>query len=203
MRSWVAAGVLAFGFAWSGTARAQLAGPAYNPDPTAPATPASEPPLPYPSRLALDVGLEVLSSHTAVLPAATGVGFKVEVGYHFDDVTSVGLHLALGRAAGSYEPEFQPYSTQIVPFEIGAYARATGLDRLWVQLFLGLHYDWQQANGTEIDPTSGFSAGVGISGGVDVVRIGGYRLGVYGTISGTVISDIGYASFGGGFSLRR
>jgi hypothetical protein len=131
-----------------------------------------------------------------------------EVGYRLDASKSVGLQFGVGRATGSYtiDLSLDMYPIAITPIDIAGVVEVTGYDRLWGDVSLGLHLD--HMTDTDDDAMSDAtvtlaSMGVGLTGGVDILRLGPHRLGLGVHINGSLASDSGYASAALGLVYRR
>jgi hypothetical protein len=113
----------------------------------------------------------------------------------------VGLHLAIGSSTGTYTIDVSPveHPLELVPVDVALFAQMTLYDRLWVAAFAGLHLD------RVIKDTTEWHAGIGLGleGGVDVLRFGRHRFGVIGSLTGGLISQTGYGGFLIGVAYRR
>lgn len=155
---------------------------------------------------------------TFALSAATGLGLVAEhsfpgfvlqgrVGYRVDRSSSVGLHLSAGKYSGTYDNHmFGRFTENLVPIDavpigVGGFLQATGYERLWGSLTVGLNITSVNDNGLE----SGWVAGLGfgLQGGVDIVPLGRNRLGAYIGVQGELLSDVTFAAFSLGVAFRR
>lgn len=168
--------------------------------PGAPPEPAP-PPATQPLALAFAVGFT--QGQTAAAQSLSGANVIGEVGYHFDGQTTLGLHVAFADVSGNTMPEFQTFKARALAFDVAAFASATAIDRLWASVYLGVHYDDLAIDGDATDSTSGWSMGIGLSGGVDLVKVDGMRLGLYAEITSSIATSIGYSGFSAGIEARR
>jgi zinc protease len=140
---------------------------------------------------------------TARLIGSDTSGFMVagDLGFRFSATNAVGLHLAIGSSTGTYTIDVSPveHPLELVPVDVALFAQMTLYDRLWVAAFAGLHLD------RVIKDTTEWHAGIGLGleGGVDVLRFGRHRFGVIGSLTGGLISQTGYGGFLIGVAYRR
>jgi hypothetical protein len=95
------------------------------------------------------------------------------------------------------------YDVNISSYDVAAYLRTLGYDRLWGALYVGLHIDdlsYETSVGTS-ETTMPKGVAIGIEGGVDVVKLHGHRIGVLASAMGTMPSGTG--SFMIGLAYRR
>ena len=135
-----------------------------------------------------------------------GLTLTGEVGYRLQRTTAVGLHLSLGQLHGTYDTgRFGPYiedlrPVEVLPIGIGGYLQAIAYDRLWGAFLVGLHLDRVTDDGlTSWDR----SLGIGVQGGVDILKLRGHRLGAFERIDGELLSDASYAAITFGLAYRR
>jgi zinc protease len=132
----------------------------------------------------------------------SGAAFAGEVGYRFTPQHAVGLHIGYAKLSGTYTQSYsQPMPLEDTAIDIDGFAQATAYDRLWGALALGAHLD-SYADG--LTPTTGRTGiGVGLEGGVDLLKIDANRLGVWLRVDGTIASDSGYGAVMVGAGYRR
>lgn len=163
----------------------------------------------------------VLGNFTSVLrpsdPAAStyisvdccaGVGVSAELGMYASATNALGLRLGVSTASGKRTVMYQmrDYDVQMTSYDVAAFFRASGYQRLWGELFVGLHVDnVDYANfNASIEPrTTTTKAGlsIGLGGGVDVIKVDRHRIGVFATVMGAMPS--GYGAFLVGLAYRR
>jgi hypothetical protein len=137
----------------------------------------------------------------------------VFVGYRVDRKTAIGLQLTTGFFSGSYTYDVfdRPGGTlHIMPIQLGAAILGHGYERLWGAIYMGVHID-RRTDPTPLTPSSppiddsvwtpGF--GVGVEGGVDVVKSSTQRLGLFGLVQGTLATERTYSSLTLGVAYRR
>ncbi len=170
--------------------------------PGAPPEPEPTAPDPMSGKLAWAVGADLTHATTA-LATAWGSTVFGEIGVHIDSTTTVGFHADAGVLSGSYTPEFISYQATLVPIDLGGYASATGYDRFWAKIFLGVHLDDVALDMDSTD--SGFNASFGLqlAGGADIVKLGVHRVGIYVELKTSFDSDVGYVGVGGGVQVRQ
>ena len=151
------------------------------------------------------IGGDDIKMNVTEVDCCSGVGFIAEVGRHTDKKTDFGLRLGMSSESGKRTIMYQPreYDIDITSYDIGAYIRTLAYDRLWGALFVGMHLDDLSYETFEPDRTTSFtkSLGIGLEGGVDVVKFHGHRIGVLATAMGAMPS--GYAAFMFGVAYRR
>ncbi len=192
-RCWAAAIVLAL----TATAHAEVGAlPGAQPDPE-PTTPD-----PMSGKLAWAAGADVTHATTALANAWGSTVFG-EIGVHIDSTTTVGFHADVGVLSGSYTPELTAYRATLVPIDIGGYASATGYDRFWAKIFLGVHIDGVSLDMDSADSGLHASFGLQLAGGADIIKLGAQRLGIYIALQTSFDSDVGYVGVGGGVQVRH
>ena len=131
---------------------------------------------------------------------ADGPAASLDIGVHTDATTTVGLHGAIASISGTevVGAGVQPYSA--TPIDIAAQVSVTAYDRLWGGLFLGVHLD-DLAEMATSSWTGGL--GAGLDGGVDLVKLGHERLGVFALLEGELGGGEGYSGAMLGIALRR
>jgi len=138
-----------------------------------------------------------------------GYSVSAELGYRFDARHAVGLHGGFGVGSGHYGYDgsaTSAYQLQVVPVDLAAFAQATAFDRLWGAVLIGVHLDnISTTTNTTVMPLTGWQAGlgVGLEGGVDLVRTGMHRFGGFLRLDGTLMSDSGYGAITIGAAYRR
>jgi zinc protease len=132
----------------------------------------------------------------------SGLQLSGELGYRFDEISTIGLHVGLGRISGDYVMGFTtptPHTLVAYPIELAAYAQGTAYDRFFGTIFMGLHLteisdvttEWQQ------------SLGAGLMAGVDIFKFPTYRVGVFAGLQGELLANEGYAAFTFGLVMRH
>jgi hypothetical protein len=127
-------------------------------------------------------GLEILEDPTGAL-------FAANAGVRLTKSSTLGLHLALGSMHGTYKVYYgEPQSYSLVPIDVGVFVQASGYERFWGGLNGGLHLD-----GTRTDGDRAWARGftIGAFGGVDALRFGRHRLGVFLQGSGVWLAKTG------------
>jgi hypothetical protein len=133
----------------------------------------------------------------------SGMHAAVDIGFHIDPDTAIGVQLGVGYLSGTYDvgefiPMFHPIS--VVPVDVALFARVSGYDRLWGAAFAGLHLDHV------IDDAGGAWAtglGIGVQGGVDLWRPRHERFGLFGRIESVLGSGTSFAAFSVGVAYHR
>jgi hypothetical protein len=132
----------------------------------------------------------------------SGAAFAAEVGYRYSRQSALGLHLGYAHLSGSFTQSFSsPIPLDDVVYDIDGVAQATTHGRLWGAVVVGLHLDHYADGASAIAWRTGL--GAGLEGGVDVVKLGLHRLGLWTRVEGTLASASGYAAvtFGAGYRL--
>jgi zinc protease len=138
------------------------------------------------------------------LAGVDGYSVAADFGYRLDQITALGLHVSIGHVSGSYDtgafvPELHPFD--VVPLGISGFLQGTGYDRLWGAVLVGIHFD-RFTDGDSHQSAWYRSLGVGVQGGVDLVKFQRHRLGAYGRVESELISDTSYAAFTLGVAYR-
>ncbi|HUJ63740.1 MAG TPA: hypothetical protein VLX92_34810 [Kofleriaceae bacterium] len=165
-----------------------------DPAPSAPSEPA-----PPPLAVAVELGLAD-GETTYVSPAATP-SLGLEVGYHVDRITTVGLHLGFAHASDDQSELFGSTPYTLVPIDVAAYVSGTAHDLLWGGVFAGAHFDRFQVNGEPVTWDTGL--GLGLFAGLDLVRVDDLRFGAFVSIQTEVGGSTGYEAATAGLSFRR
>ncbi len=133
---------------------------------------------------------------------ASGFAVAGQLGYRFDDTTTAGLYLGLGRVAGSYQTSSSvpERSFSAIPIDLAAYARATAYDQLFGIVFLGLHVD-SIHDGDFSTTDAGVGAGLGV--GFDLWTSSRDRLAVDAAVQGELLTDLGYVAGTFGLGYHR
>ncbi|HSN25308.1 MAG TPA: hypothetical protein VLT45_03455, partial [Kofleriaceae bacterium] len=133
-----------------------------------------------------------------------GYSAFAEVGYRFDAKHAVGLHLRYAHSSGRYGSAMM---ATMAPMSIDAYdghafLQVRAYDRLWGALSFGVHLDEIAGTGETLQGSEA-ALGFGLEGGVDVLKHGLDRLGLYLQVGGTFLSASGYGSIAIGAAYRR
>jgi predicted Zn-dependent peptidase len=155
-------------------------------------------------------GSIVTSSTTAsgvsppITEAGAGVTVSCDLGRrlatHIDQARlAVGIHIAIGDLSSTGPPATMPAYT-LIPFDFDAFGRVMLFGRLWLAGYAGLHADSLSQNG--IDATS-FGMSIGAELGIDPLRIGDYRLGIYGRVENELVGDLDYTATTLGIEFGR
>jgi zinc protease len=132
----------------------------------------------------------------------TGPAFIGEVGYRVDHKHAVGLELGYARLSGSFTQSLSPLMPlNDVVYDIDGFAQVTAYDRMWGQIALGAHLDHYADAFSAVEWKT--AIGIGLEGGVDLVKIGVNRLGIWLRIDGTLASSSGYDAVMVGAGYRR
>jgi hypothetical protein len=139
----------------------------------------------------------------------TGAAVSVDVGHAFDLSKTVGFHGAIATLRGhrQYKQGYfaGQFDTELLPIDLGFFARfAKG--RVWASVWLGLHLDRLYDEHIDLTMPSivqwSKSLGIGLEGGLDLVRIGRTWIAAAGEIDGAPGSSIGYGALWLGLALR-
>ena len=129
-----------------------------------------------PPSLALGVTASYMAA-SVVDHDADGFAFAGEIGHNFDQHAAIGLHLGIGKLGGTFIDGAlaPPVPFTLVPIDVKAYAVGTAYERFWGEAMLGLHLD------RLAEATTSWHAGIGVDldVGVDLVEVGGFRLGTF------------------------
>ena len=152
-----------------------------------------------PSTLALTISGGYVSGGLTDRGDATGFGASFDLCARTDPTTSVGLHVSIASSSGVQvaSPMNLPYS--VIPIDVAGAVQGTAYDRLWGTLYLGIHLDRLTQSGSTTTPAS---IGAGLEGGIDLLKLGLHRFGVYARVAGTLGGDLGYSEAVAGLAYR-
>ena len=163
-----------------------------------------------PSKLAVTAGIglaednAIETSDRLHYDCCNGYSLFAEAGYRYDVKHAVGLHLDYGGASGHYGMDSMDLTVPMTlrAIDADAFIQANGYGRFWASFMIGVHLD--DIAGKD-QPLQGWGAGVGIGveGGVDVVKHGLDGIGVYVQVAGTLLTSSGYGSIAIGAAYRR
>lgn len=139
------------------------------------------------------------------IDCCSGVGVIGEAGMNFGKANALGLRLGISTETGKRNVMYQmhDYDVQMTSYDAAAFFRATGYQRLWGELFVGLHIDsldFEDLNAAERRTATKAGLSIGLEGGVDVVNIGRHHIGAYASVMGAMPS--GYGAFLMGLAYR-
>jgi zinc protease len=127
---------------------------------------------------------------------ATGLTVTGAIARGFDATTSFGLSLTVGRLDSRYIPDpINPEKlapSTIIPIEADIFVQAIAYDHLWGSLFGGLHLE-RRNEGTAY---WNVGLGVGLEAGVDAIRFGRNRIGLFTRVEGVLATGYGALTFG-------
>ena len=135
--------------------------------------------------------------------SASGIHVAVDIGFHIDSDTALGVELGAGYLSGSYDTgDFTPilHPISVMPVDVDLFAQVSGYARLWGAAFAGLHLDHVVDDGAG-SWTNGI--GIGLQGGVDLWRPGRERLGIFGRAESVLGSGTSFAAFSIGVAYHR
>lgn len=133
----------------------------------------------------------------------SGFGAAVQAGYRVSENTSVGARVSFGSLYGTYETQFPPRQglpVSVVPFGVLGFVQLTGLRRVWAAAMAGLILDVVK-DGTKQSAWYP-SLGVGLEGGIDLLKVQDHRFGVYGELQSVFVSDTPYSALTLGLAYR-
>ncbi len=157
-----------------------------------------------PLRLRLAVVPIAYTSGKVLAVAVSGVAFGAEVGLRLDNTTMVGVQMSLGKLTGMRDvstgliPDLRPI--EIVPVGVNVFLQGSGYDRLWASVLIGVHAN--RVTDRMQPPIWTNALGLGIEGGVDLLKLGRHRLGLYGRAESELLSKVSYAGFVAGVAYR-
>ena len=143
-----------------------------------------------------------LATGSVLRHGGSGWTVAAEAAYRFDTTTALGLHVAVGHMSGAYDTDdVNPvhHTFTSTSFDVGGLISALAYDRLWGELLAGLHVDHVDDAGARWEP----GLGVGLEGGVDVVKLGTHRLDVIGRMQSELVPAGGFVEFSIGLGYRR
>ncbi len=185
-------------------------------------TVAAEPP---PERLSSSEYTDALTEQgppnrlTFAVAAGAGIGFvssqhtmpglllQGRIGYRVDRSASVGLYGSLGRFSGTYDNHmFGRFTENLVPIDadsgsVGGFLQATGYERLWGAVTVGINVTRIADNGVESGWANGL--GFGLQSGVDIVKIARSRFGAFVGVQGELLTDVTFAAVSLGVAYRH
>jgi hypothetical protein len=174
-----------------------VAQPPTTPDATPAASPDDTPP---PHRLALNLGLGLGFVGNSVVSPASSLMLAIDLGYHVDRGTTVGLHVSQGVFTGSISTLFSPEPYTFIPVTVAAFASQRFLDICWAGFMFGAHFD--RTSGLGMPTSWSGNVDLGFMLGVDVVRWNDQSVSLYATTESEV-SDTGFAGAMLGVAYRR
>ncbi len=152
-------------------------------------------------------GMIGLSTASGSLLGHVVVGWSVagHVAYRVSEGAAVGVAVSVGYLEGTYGTKYPPTTgnpLNIVPLGVLGVVQLAGFRRLWGAAMAGLILDIVS---DDPKPAAWFpSIGVGIEGGIDVLKLaGGHRFGVFGRIEGVFVSDTPYSATTLGIAYRQ
>ena len=135
--------------------------------PEATTTPAADE-APPPRRLALNVGLGLGFAGNDTVSPGPALTLAVDVGYHIDRSTTVGLHVSEAVFQDSVSTIGGSESYTFIPVTVAGFATQRFLNICWAGFMFGAHFDRMSGLGM---PTSwSGNVDLGFMLGVDVVR---------------------------------
>jgi hypothetical protein len=137
------------------------------------AAPAADDTPPHPLAFDLEVGLGFVDVPNLSPGPALTLG--LDLGYHFDRTTTVGLHVSEGAFSGSIPTSPQSYS--YIPISVEAFAAERFLDICWGGVLLGAHFE--RIAGGGMATTWNGDVLLGFMAGVDIWRWQDQSLGVF------------------------
>lgn len=142
------------------------------------------------------------------LDCCNGEYVLAEVGYRLDASKTIGLQLGAGHSTGKYRFDASPmmYPVTLQPIDAGVYLEVNALGRLWGNASVGAHLDRMTApddmrSAPDATLTRG-ALGVGLTGGLDLLKLGRHRLGIGAHVAGTLGGGSGYAAISFGLVYR-
>jgi hypothetical protein len=119
---------------------------------------------------------------------ATGGSLAGNFGFQFERGDTGGLHLAISELGGSFMTGMATpvvHSFVLTAFDVSGYVQATAIDRLWGGAFAGIHVDRMSEQATVWNA----DLGLGLEGGVDILKYNGQRFGVYGRLQAELLTE--------------
>lgn len=135
----------------------------------------------------------------------TGWSIAAEVGYRLDTTTVLGVQASIGNLSGTYDsgrsilPD--PVPIEVLPLCAHLFIQGNGFERMWGAVLVGVHYN--RILDDERPAAWETSLGVGVQGGVDLLKRGRHRFGLYGRVESELLSDSSYAGLSLGVAYRR
>jgi hypothetical protein len=132
-----------------------------------------------------------------------GFALGADLGYRIGRETTVGLHIGTAWSTGEYPNEraFEPaHPISAFGLQLDAFVQATGKGRIWGAALVGVGFVSVDEN-EDTSRHASFSGG--LQGGVDLLRYGHRRLGLYGRLVSDLFSDTSYYVFSVGVGYRH
>jgi hypothetical protein len=136
-----------------------------------------------------------------------GPALNAFVGWRFDPLNAVGLHVAYSQLHGDYTVDYnvQKHPVDVRSFMIAAAFQTTRYDRLWGTLFLGLQRD--QVTVPMLEAPSDTKAWntnliLGMQAGVDAFVYHGHRIGLFGWVGTEPFGSVGFGGLTLGAAYR-
>jgi hypothetical protein len=152
-----------------------------------------------PTTLAMSAEFGVQYVHVNDLDK-TPLSLAAQLGYLYEG-NAFGIHADVARVVGHVSPLLDPrtfHFTQI-PIDLAAYIQGEPIHRVWVQVFMGVHLDRYADEDVKAWDTG---IGVGLFGGVDLLRLRGNKIGTFiGVVS--ELRGTSYSSLWLGLAYRR
>jgi zinc protease len=136
----------------------------------------------------------------------TGFSVAGQLGYRLDATTALGLHLDAGYATTDYSIGISTpiaHHVSVLPVDLAGYVQGDAFDRVWGEVFVGLHVDHFVDSGAMAMKAWQTGAVAGLAVGLDVYRLSDVRLSLYARVQGVVISDTGFSAVTAGLAVRR
>lgn len=169
--------------------------PAQAPD----ATPAAVVDDTPPHLLAIDLELGIGFAGTSQLSPNPALTLGIDLGYHIDCDTTVGIHLSEGSFSGT-QPGSVSGSYTYIPVSADAYASQRFLGICWGAFLLGAHFNRTSGGGMPTQWTGNLELGLGL--GVDLWRWKDQSLGLF-ALTESEVADSGYVGAIVGVTYRR
>jgi hypothetical protein len=153
-----------------------------------------------PHRLAVDLELGIGFAGTSTLSPGPALTLGIDVGYHIDRDTSLGIHVSEGSFSGTLPGSVAGSSYSYFPVSVDAYAAERFLGICWGGFLLGAHFDRTSGGGMPTQWTGNIELGLAL--GVDIWRWQDQSLGLF-ALTESEVSDNGYVGAIVGVAYRR
>ncbi len=157
---------------------------------------------PPPTRLRLTIVPFALATGSVAGARVNGYGFAAGAELRIDRATSVGLHVSLSSLDGTKDlGDFAPevHTIESLPITVCAALHSTAYDRLWGGVSFGFHGNRYRDNG---DALWDAGVGLGLEAGIDLVRFGRHRLGLYTSATFDLFTTTETVQVSGGLAYR-
>lgn len=133
----------------------------------------------------------------------SGYSFALGAELRLDQVTSIGLVGSIGFLDGTYVSDDlfgQQQSAAVLPLSIGASVGSSAYDRVWGRFSLAFHAN--RVTDDKMPSAWDTGLGLGLLGGVDILKLGRHRAGLFGSLESDLFTTASTAVLSLGIAYR-